>query len=53
MVLAVSVINLVMFLYASVLLWDELKGRRLLKTAESPNPSEQLSPTTKKGELPK
>ena len=52
-VLAVSVINLVMFLYASVLMWDELKGRRLLKTAESPNPSEQLSQTTKRGEPPK
>ena len=54
-VLAVSVINLVMFLYASVLMWDELKGRRLLKTVESSNPSEQLSQitTTKKGESPK
>jgi hypothetical protein len=31
-VLSVSVINLVMFLYGSVLLWDELKGRSLLKT---------------------
>ena len=31
-VLAVSVINLVMFIYGSVLLWDELKGRSLLKT---------------------
>ncbi len=31
-VLAVSVINLVMFFYASVLLWDELKGRPLIKT---------------------
>jgi len=30
-VLAVSVINLVMFIYGSVLLWDELKGRSLLK----------------------
>jgi Gpi18-like mannosyltransferase len=30
-VLAVSVINLVMFFYASVLLWDELKGRPLIK----------------------
>jgi hypothetical protein len=30
-VLAVSVINLVMFLYGSVLMWDELKGRSLLK----------------------
>ena len=52
-VLAVSVINLVMFLYASVLMWDELKGRRLLKTVESSNPSEQLSQTTKRGEPPK
>ena len=31
-VLAVSVINLVTFLYGSVLLWDELKGRQLHKT---------------------
>jgi Gpi18-like mannosyltransferase len=31
-VLAVSVINLVMFFYASVLLWDELKGRPVIKT---------------------
>jgi len=54
-VLAVSIINLVMFLYASVLMWDELKGRRLLKTVESSNPSEQLSQitTTEKGEPPK
>ena len=52
-VLAVSIINLVMFLYASVLMWDELKGRRLLKTVESSNPSEQLSQTTKRGEPPK
>ena len=34
-VLAVSIINLVMFLYGSVLLWDELKGRySLTKTSE-------------------
>jgi Gpi18-like mannosyltransferase len=34
-VLAVSIINLVMFLYGSVLLWDELKGRySLTKTPE-------------------
>jgi Gpi18-like mannosyltransferase len=31
-VLAVSVINLIMFLYASVLMWDELKARQWLKT---------------------
>jgi Gpi18-like mannosyltransferase len=30
-VLAVSVINLLMLIYASILMWDELKGRRLLK----------------------
>ncbi len=30
-VLAISVINLVMFIYASVLMWDELKGKRWLK----------------------
>ncbi len=52
-VLAVSVINLVMFLYALVLMWDELKGRRLLKTVESPSPSEQPSQTMKRGVPPK
>jgi hypothetical protein len=31
-VLAVSVINLIMFIYASILMWDELKGRQWLKT---------------------
>jgi Gpi18-like mannosyltransferase len=30
-VLAVSIINLIMLLYASVLMWDELKGRNWLK----------------------
>jgi Gpi18-like mannosyltransferase len=30
-VLAVSVINLIMFLYGAVLLWDELRGRPLIK----------------------
>ena len=30
-VLAVSIINLIMLLYASVLMWDELKGRQWLK----------------------
>jgi Gpi18-like mannosyltransferase len=33
-VLAVSVINLVMFIYATVLLWNELKGKKLLNTAK-------------------
>jgi dolichyl-phosphate-mannose-protein mannosyltransferase len=40
-VLAVSVINLIMLLYASVLVWDEIKGQRTLmpKPAElNPNP---------------
>jgi len=46
-VLSVSVINLILFLYASVLLWDELKGRRSLKTAEP-----QIQPDPK-GEPPK
>lgn len=41
-VLAVSVINLVMFLYASVLMWDELKGRPLLKTDTAPLSQTQL-----------
>jgi Gpi18-like mannosyltransferase len=30
-VLAVSAINLLMLVYASILMWDELKGRRVLK----------------------
>jgi Gpi18-like mannosyltransferase len=52
-VLAVSIINLVMFLYASVLMWDELKGRRFFKTVESLSPSEQPSQTMKRGVPPK
>ncbi len=39
-VLAVSVINLIMFLYATVLMWDEFRGRQLLKTAEPLNKNE-------------
>jgi Gpi18-like mannosyltransferase len=39
-VLAVSVINLIMFLYATVLMWDEFRGRSLLKTAEPLNKNE-------------
>ncbi len=46
-VLSVSVINLMLFLYASVLLWDELRGRRPLKTAEP-----QIQPD-QRGEPPK
>jgi hypothetical protein len=46
-VLAVSVINLVMFLYGAVLLWDELKGRPLIKTesATLSQPQEKSEPT--------
>lgn len=36
-VLAVSVINLVMFLYATVLLWDELRGHPLMRRQSHPN----------------
>ena len=39
-VLAVSIINLIMFLYATVLMWDEFRGRSLLKTAEPLNKNE-------------
>jgi dolichyl-phosphate-mannose-protein mannosyltransferase len=44
-VLAVSVINLIMFLYASVLMWDELKARQWLKTQTA-----TLSQTQEAGE---
>ena len=44
-VLAVSVINLLMFLYASILMWDELKGREWLKTGPV-----KLSQTQERGE---
>ena len=44
-VLAVSVINLIMFLYGTVLLWDELKGRPLRKTEPA-----TLSQNSKAGE---
>jgi Gpi18-like mannosyltransferase len=44
-VLAVSVINLVMFIYGSVLMWDELKGKPILKADTSP-----LSQTQPRGE---
>ena len=44
-VLAVSVINLIMFLYASVLMWDELKGRQSLKTQTA-----TLNQTQQRGE---
>jgi Gpi18-like mannosyltransferase len=45
-VLAVSVINLLMLLYASILMWDELKGRGWLKTEPA-----KLSQTQERGEL--
>jgi Gpi18-like mannosyltransferase len=44
-VLSVSVINLIMFLYGSVLMWDELKGRQWLKTDAA-----TLSQTQQRGE---
>jgi dolichyl-phosphate-mannose-protein mannosyltransferase len=44
-VLAVSVINLLMLLYASILMWDELKGRGRLKTEPA-----KLSQTQERGE---
>lgn len=47
-VIAVSVINLIMFLYASVLMWNELKGRIRLKTEPA-----TLSQTQETGEPPK
>jgi Gpi18-like mannosyltransferase len=43
-VLSVSVINLIMFLYASILLWDELRGRRIQDTAEPKTAEQQLTP---------
>ena len=46
-VLAVSVINLILFLYAVVLMWDELKGRPILK----PQPAASTEPKDR-GEPP-
>jgi Gpi18-like mannosyltransferase len=43
-VLSVSVINLIMFLYASILLWDELRGRRIQDTTEPKTAEQQLTP---------
>jgi Gpi18-like mannosyltransferase len=47
-VLAVSIINLIMLLYALVLMWKELKGKGLLKTEPA-----KLIQTQEPGELPK
>ncbi len=44
-VLAVGVTNLIMFVYASILLWDELKGKRWLKSVP-----EELSQNQQRGE---
>jgi Gpi18-like mannosyltransferase len=44
-VLAVSAINLLMLIYASILMWDELKGRGWLKTEPV-----KLSQTQERGE---
>src|SRR5208283_2424118 len=46
-VLAVSAINLLMFLYASILMWGELRGHGVLKT-EPPPPT--LSQSQERGE---
>lgn len=35
-VLAISAINLILFIYASILLWGELKGRPIQETAQTP-----------------
>jgi Gpi18-like mannosyltransferase len=43
-VLAVSIINLIMFLYASVLLWGELRGCRIQNGAEALKPAEPITP---------
>lgn len=43
-VLSVSVINLIMFLYASILLWDEFRGRRIQDTAEPKVVDQQVTP---------
>jgi hypothetical protein len=43
-VLSVSVINLIMFLYASILLWDEFKGRRIQDTAQPKAVEQQVTP---------
>jgi Gpi18-like mannosyltransferase len=43
-VLAVSVINLVMFLYATVLLFEELKGKSMLKTTVSEQAKQRGEP---------
>src|SRR5208283_872723 len=48
-VLAVSAINLLMFIYASILMWDELRGHRVLKT-EPPPPPSMLSQNQERGE---
>jgi len=45
-VLAVSIINLIMLLYATVLLFDEFKGKSILKTAK-------IEQGTARGDLPK
>jgi hypothetical protein len=50
-VVAVGVINVITFLYGSLLLWDELKGKAVLKTEpltidEPENKKEQTSNET-------
>jgi hypothetical protein len=50
LVIAVSVINLLMLTYASILMWFELNGREWLKP--EPATPAPLSPTPEKGESP-
>jgi Gpi18-like mannosyltransferase len=40
-VLAVSAINLILFIYASILLWGELKGRPIQETAQTPKSAQK------------
>ena len=47
-VLAVSAINLLMFIYASILMWGELRGHGWLKTEPPPPPT--LSQSQERGE---
>ena len=52
-VLAVSAINLLMFIYASILMWDELRGHRGLKTEPPPPPPALSESQSQEGEGPR
>jgi Gpi18-like mannosyltransferase len=45
-VLAVSAINLILFIYATILLWGELKGRPIQETAQTPQATEKQTEST-------